>query len=41
MERNGYLVVITINGKSRCFTPQLIAQLPNQSVIDFILAEFQ
>ncbi len=41
MKREGYLVVITINDKSRYFTPQLIAQLPNQSVIDFILFEFQ
>ncbi len=37
MERKGWLVVITINGQSRPFTPQLIAQLPNQSVVDYIL----
>ncbi len=29
-------VEITIKGRKQCFSPQLIAQLPNQSVVDYI-----
>ncbi len=36
IRQEGAEMFITIKGKSRSFTPQLIAQLPNQSVIDYI-----
>ncbi len=33
-------VLILFNGKLRSFSPQLIAQLPNKSVSDYLISEF-